>query len=64
MEKLPMPRLAQPQSKSRTKTSSPVKKSHLPYNIILKQPFVEMISPSYNQMPKLVVKIFGYQLLT
>ena len=53
MENLPMPRLAQSQRKSKTKTSFLVKKSHTPYNIILKQPFVEMISPSYNQMPKL-----------
>ena len=30
-----------------------MKKSQSPYNIILKQPFVDAVSPSYNQMLEL-----------
>lgn len=48
-----MPRLAHSQSKSGTKASSLMKRSHSPYNTILKQSFMDVVPPSYNQMPEL-----------
>lgn len=44
-----MPQLACPQRKNRTKASSLIKKVS-PYNNILKQSFVDVVSPSYQTL--------------
>lgn len=66
MENLPMPRLAQPQSKSKTKTSFLVKKSHTLQHHSQTTFCGNDISllQSNAQARKKVVNFFGHQLLT